>query len=98
MAVATIAAIATIAAVGAAYHQSRQGRRQAQDAERDQENAVKAENRRLDTEKEIANNTAASRMARARQRALAAGGGYNSSINTSPLGLSSVTGKQKLGE
>src|SRR3990167_3228860 len=100
MALATIAAIVgVLAAAGTAYHQSRSTRRASNDAERDQENAIKDENRRLDDEKAKVDAGQAIRAQRARQKALlASGGGYGSTINTSPLGLSTnAPGKSKLG-
>jgi hypothetical protein len=88
-----------VVAAAAAYHADRSGKRKGRDAERDQENEIKAQDRLMNDEKGKADATLASRAERARQKALAASsGGYASTINTSPLGLSSnPTGKDKLG-
>ena len=99
MAVTAVIASAVIAG-GTAYHSSRSSKRAASDAGRDQENAIKDENRRLDDEKAKVDAGQAIRAQRARQKALlASGGGYGSTIHTSPLGLSSnAPGKSKLGD
>ena len=104
MAVATVAAIvagvAALAGAGTAYHSDRSGRRAAKDAARDQKNEAITQTQKLEGEKETIAKTEEMRLARARQIAMQGGvGGYRSTINTSPLGLSSnATGKQKIGD
>lgn len=103
---AAIAGVVVAAAAGgASYHQSSEASRQAKDATRDQENAAIAERSKLAANEDVAKQTSAMRMARARQLSLA--GQQNGIASTyaapsSALGGSgapgAVGGKQKLGE
>lgn len=91
---AVTAALVTVAATVGTTMYARQEQR---DAKKDQRDEM-AKNRQQQEDAKTQQETAmAARAQRARMNALA-GGGYNSTIKTSPLGLSSGgTGKTELG-
>lgn len=97
MGIETIIAIgalaATAAATGEQVHQSQVAKADTKDAKRDAEGAARAQEAKLQNAKLQTDATQAARVARMRQQAaVGASAGYDSTIATSPLGLSGGTG------